>query len=191
MSADLTAAIHQTPDDRAVWDTWFREIYPQVLYLAARRASGDMELAEEATQGAIERFLRYRAYERVDSDRSAIAYLVRTAVRLMIDERRRRERESPAPEEVLVDRGPHTVIDEKAYDLKSLLSYVSKDERLVLELVLAGYSVREISEALKIGYSTRRNAHPPCQGPIEGESAGDVNESRPDRFSVVGAKTLK
>ena len=154
MSADLTAAIHRTPDDKAVWDAWFREIYPRVLYLAARRAFGDIELAEEATQGAIERFLRYRAYERVDSDRSAIAYLARTAARLMIDERRRRERESPVPVEVLVDLGPHATIDEKAHDLKSLLRYVSEDERQVLGLVLEGYSVREISEALKIGYST-------------------------------------
>lgn len=154
MSADLTAAIHRTPDDKAVWDAWFREIYPRVLYLTARRASGDIELAEEATQGAIERFLRYHAYERVDSDRSAIAYLAQTATRLMIDERRRREREFSVPEEVLAERGPHATIDEKAYDLKSLLSYVSKDERRVLELVLAGHSVREISELLNIGYST-------------------------------------
>lgn len=154
MSADLTAAIHQTPDDKAVWDTWFREIYPQVLYLVARQASGDFELAEEATQGAIERFLRYRAYERVNSDRSAIAYLARTAFRLMIDERRRQHREAAAPEGMLVDRGRHTEIDERAYDLRSLLRYVSEDERQVLELVLEGYSVREISDALNIGYST-------------------------------------
>ena len=153
MGADLTAAIHRTPDDKAVWDAWFREIYPQVLYRAARWASGDIELAEEATQGAMERFLRYRAYERVDSDRSAIGYLARTAARLMMDERRRRERESPVPVEVLVERGPHVTTDEKTHDLKSLLGHLSEDERKVLELVLAGYSVREISESLQIGYS--------------------------------------
>ena len=116
----------------------------------ARRASGDVELAEEATQGAIERFLRYRAYERVDSDPAAIAYLVRTAFRLMIDERRRQHRESTTSEGMLAARGPHATIDEDAYDLRSLLRYVSKHERQVLE----GHSVREISEALGIGYST-------------------------------------
>ena len=76
MSADFTAAIHESPDDEVAWDAWFREIYPRVLYSAVRRASGDVELAEEATQGAMECFLRYRAFERVDSDRSAITYLV-------------------------------------------------------------------------------------------------------------------
>ena len=154
MPADLTAEIHQAPDDRAAWDTWFREIYPRVLYLVARRASGDVELAEEATQGAIERYLRYRAYERVDSDPAAIAYLARTAFRLMIDERRRQHRESATSEELLTARGPHATIDEDAYDLRSLLRHVSENERQVLEMVLEGYSVREISEALGIGYST-------------------------------------
>ncbi len=137
----------------AVWDAWFREIYPQVLYRVARSASGDIELAQEATQGAFERFLRYRAYERVNTDRSAIAYLARTAARLMMDERRRAGRESPVSSEVLVDRGPYVTTDENAHDLRSLLSYVSEDERKVLELLLRGHSVREISEALKIGYS--------------------------------------
>ena len=154
MSDDLTSAIHRTPDDEAAWDAWFREIYPQVLYVAARRAFGDIDLAEEATQGAIERFLRYRAYERVDSDRSAIAYLARTAVRLMIDERRRGMRESPTPVEVLVDRSGPAAAFEKKDEIESLLRYVSEDEREVLELVLHGYSVREIAEALEIGYST-------------------------------------
>ncbi len=153
MDVDLTIAIRQTPDDRAVWDAWFREIYPQVLYRTARWASGDVALAEEATQGAIERFLRYRAYERVDSDRSAIAYLAQTAVRLMIDEQRRARREAPVPEKVLADRGPHVTTDHKAQDLRSLFRYVSEDERKVLELVLEGYSVREISEALNVGFS--------------------------------------
>ena len=154
MPADLTAAIYEAPDDRAAWDDWFREIYPQVLYLVARRASGDVELAEEATQGAIERFLRYRAYERVSSDRAAVAYLAQTAFRLMIDERRRQHRETATSEEMLAHQGPYATIDEDAYDLRSLLRYVSEKERQVLELVLEGYSVREISEALGIGYST-------------------------------------
>ena len=151
MGNDLTEAIRRRPDDEAGWDAWFREIYPQVLYITARRSGGDIALAEEATQGAMERFLRYRAYERVDSDRSAVAYLARTAIRLLTDDRRRHERESPLPEEVVAGREGRT--REMEDDFRTLLAYVSPEDRRVLEMVLAGHSVREIAEALGVGYS--------------------------------------
>ena len=151
MGNDLTEAIRRTPDDEAGWDAWFREIYPQVLYITARRCERDIALAEEATQGAMERFLRYRAYERVDSDRSAVAYLARTAIRLLTDDWRRRERESPLSEKGDAERaGDFREVED---DFRSLLAYVSPEDRLVLEMVLAGYSVRELAEALGIGYS--------------------------------------
>ena len=152
MSADFTAAIHESPDNEVAWDAWFREIYPRVLYSAVRRASGDVELAEEATQGAMERFLRYRAFERVDSDRSAITYLVRTAARLMIDERRRRGRELPVPERTL-ERAAAAASEDPDDELKSLFRHLSREERQVLEMVVDGYSVREIAALLELGYS--------------------------------------
>ena len=150
MSADLTTAIHQDPDDDVAWDAWFREIYPRVLYLSVKRASGDVDLAEEATQGAVERFLRYRAFERVDSDRSAILYLGRIAARLMVDERIRRQRELLVSEDTL-DRA--LVGEEPDEDLRSLLTHLSTEERQILEMVIDGYSVREIAATLEMRYS--------------------------------------
>ena len=144
MSGDLTAAIHENPDDEGAWDAWFKEIYPRVLYLTARHAAGDIEVAEEATQGAVERFLRYRAFERVESDRTAVLYMVRTATRLIIDERRRRELDSAAL----------TLGAEEDEDVRPLLRFLTKGEREVLELVLDGYSVREIAARLGMQYST-------------------------------------
>lgn len=153
MSGDWTAAIREQPDNEAHWDAWFMEIYPRVLFLTARQAAGDFELAEEATQGAIERFLRYRAIERVESDRAAVMYLVRTARRLMIDERRRRERELPMPEKTLEKAVLATSVEQDD-DVRSLLRHLARKEREILELVLGGYSVREIAEKLGMRYST-------------------------------------
>ena len=153
MTVDLTAAIRETPEDEVAWDSWFRKIYPRVLYLAATRGPGNIELAEEATQAAMERFLRYRAYEKVDSDSSAIAYLVRTAVRLMIDERRRREREPAWAPEALAERQDRMLSDWEEKDLDALLKHLPEQDQVILNLVRSGYSVREISEKLKLGYS--------------------------------------
>ena len=116
---------------------------------AARWTPGDVELAEEATQGAMERFLRYRAYERVDSDGAAVAYLVRTAARLIMDDRRRRARESPLPSEGVPDHAQ----PEAGHDLGYLFSQIPDDDRQLLELVVEGYSLREIAEILGLRYS--------------------------------------
>ena len=149
VAADLTSAIRRRPDDEAAWDAWFREIYPRVVYMAAAWGRAQIDEAEEAAQGAVERFLRYRAYERVDSDRSAVLYLVRTAVRLMTDIRRLREREVPLSRE-----GP---IEERSgpdyEDLDGLLRFASEEDRQVLQLVVEGHSVGEIASLLEVGYS--------------------------------------
>ena len=151
VAADLTTAIRRRPDDEAAWEAWFREIYPRVVYMAARRGAGQIADAEEATQGAVERFLRYRAYERVDSDRSAVLYLVRTAVRLMADDRRRRESELPLPSEGLVEPADRSGAGYE--ELEGLLRLVSEEDRQVLGLVVAGHSVGEIAKLLEVGYS--------------------------------------
>ena len=153
MTADLTATIRENPEDDVAWDAWFRKIYPRVLYLVATRSSGNVELAEEATQAALERFLRYRAYEKVTSDSSAIAYLVQTAVRLMIDERRRREREPAWAPEALAEHQDRMLPDWENEDIDALLKRLPEQDQVVLKLVLSGYSVREISGILNLGYS--------------------------------------
>ena len=123
-----------------------------MLYITARRCTGNVELAQEATQGAMERFLRYRAYERVHSDRSAVAYLVQTAVRLVTDHRRRQQRELTFSEEDVVEPEAEGGL-EVEHEIESLLRYVAKEDREVLEMVLAGYSVGEMAERLGVAYS--------------------------------------
>lgn len=153
MASDLTGAIRSDPEDDRAWNAWFRGIYPQVLYILARQTSGNVDVAEEATQGAIERFLRYGAYERVGNDRSAVAYLARSAMRLIIDDQRR-QRESPLPEEDFVGDGREMDVPVAGDELASLLGHLSDQDREVVEMVVLGYSVREISEALQLRYST-------------------------------------
>lgn len=149
MVSDLTVAIRQNPDDESAWDAWFREVYPRVVYIVARKAVGDIDLAEEVTQGAIERFLRYRAFERVRSDREAVAYLVQSAARLVADNRRYRELTLSYQ---LEDSAEHSE-EETDSDLEFLLSHISEQDQEVLRLVLEGYTVREIADAFGIGYS--------------------------------------
>ena len=151
VATDLTKAIRQRPDDEAAWEAWFREIYPRVVYMAARKGAGQIADAEEAAQGAVERFLRYGAYQRVNSDRSAVLYLVRTAVRLMADDRQRREREVPLSSEGLEEPGDQSGAGYQ--ELEGLLRFVSEEDRQVLRLVVAGHSVGEIAKLLEVGYS--------------------------------------
>ena len=150
-NSDLTLAIRRAPADESAWEAWFKEVYPKVLYLTAKRSSGDVELAEEATQGAIERFLRYGAYERVDSDRRVIAYLVQTATRLMADEARRRAREVLIAADALAERV--AVAHDWDDDLESLFARIPEAERRILRMALDGHSIQEIAKELGLGYS--------------------------------------
>ena len=93
MKDDHTAAIRSNPKDKAAWDDWFRAIYPRVYYSLYRHTRGDATLSEEATQGALERFLRYRAHRKVNSDKDAVAYLIRTGLRLLDDEHKQRQKQ--------------------------------------------------------------------------------------------------
>lgn len=154
MNQELSAAIQADPESESAWEAWFREVYPRVVYITARSSSGNVELAEEMTQAAIERFLRYRAYEKVDSDSAAVAYLARTAQRLMMDAHRRAEREPAWAPEKLDQQATPMPSTPTSDELESWLERLPEADKVVLKLVLSGRKIKEIAEQLGLGYST-------------------------------------
>lgn len=155
MKDDHTAAIRSNPKDKAAWDDWFRAVYPRVYYSLYRRTGGDATLSEEATQGALERFLRYRAHRKVSSDKDAVAYLIRTGLRLLDDEHKQRQRQQDL---ALTGGGSPTQpgggSTTDRLDMERLLEGLSTVDQELMGLVLEGRSVAEIAEILEIGFST-------------------------------------
>lgn len=152
MSENFTSSVRKAPNDSAAWNFWFKTIYPRVFYIIFRKTHGNTVLSEEVTQGAIERFLKYRAYEKLASDAESVAYLARSAVRLMTDDCRKRAPLVPISDDEVEDSANHDnlintlVLDRMSLDLKG-------DDQQLFALIRQGYLIREIAEILDIEYS--------------------------------------
>lgn len=148
MATNHTAAVRKAPNNDTLWDGWFRAIYPRVYYIVFRKTRGDANLSEELTQGAIERFLRYRAYEKVTTDAESVSYLTRIALRLLVNEYRTTGNLEPLPEETLAPDAPAGRLD-----LEQLAQHLSNEDRRLIGLLIEGRSVSEIADILGIRYS--------------------------------------
>ena len=154
---DYTHHVRRKPKSEAAWRNWCEFVYPRVYYAVYRMTGGDRERTADLTQGAIERFLRYEAVERVTTDADSIAYLVRTAERMNVDLIR----------ESIVRRSTQEVIGRITYeqspseadevsdtlDLERLIRRLGKPDRQLIEWLRAGASVSQIAEILGISYS--------------------------------------
>lgn len=154
MSTDFTEAIYDNSKDDAAWEAWFRHTYPKLVYLVARRNRVAAETAEEMAQGAIERFLRYRSYEKIRSDSAALAYLAMIASRLLIAEQRRSARELSTEPETLGNLPGENRPKPSEDQLSGFLKQLPQSDQEILGMYVNGYKTREISEKLGLNYST-------------------------------------
>ena len=154
--ADQTQRLRRDPDSEQAWREWFRTVYRRVYYTVYRATDGDRQRAEDLTQAAIERFLRYRALHKVATDEDAVAYLVRTALRVDMDQARQRglahaphESSGALPEEEFDQQ--HDPLD--LLDLDLLVARLAPADRQLIAWRREGQSIGDIARFLGITYT--------------------------------------
>ena len=157
MRVDRTQDVRRRPDSETAWQDWIRFVYPRVYYTIYRITGGNVPQTEDLTQGAIERFLRYRAMERVKTDHDSVAYLVRTAQRLNLEDVRKQRAQGELQEAIghIAREGAAGAEDEvsSALDFKLLISRLAAPDRQLILWLSEGRSVDEVATFLGISYT--------------------------------------
>lgn len=162
--SDLVQQLRERPNDRSLWEDFYRHFHPQVYYTAYKLTRGDVEGANDVTQTAFLRFFCYKAYLRTAEDKNAGAYLRQVARRLALDLHRSKARESsqqrllaPAPNhdaEPLLwsERFDSEDVSQLQQDVQQLAGYLSEGDRELLWRLLRGESIRQTAQFLNITY---------------------------------------
>ena len=155
--ADYTHDVRRKPQSEPAWRHWCEFDYPRVFYAIYRMTGGDRERTADLTQGAIERFLRYKAIERVTTDADSIAYLVRTAERINVNVVRewmaRRSTQQEIGAMTYEQSLPEADEVSNTLDLERLIRRLSEPDRQLVGWLRAEISVGQIAEFLGISYS--------------------------------------
>ena len=128
-----------------------------MYYAVYRMTGGDKDRTADLTQGAIERFLRYGAVERVTTDAESIAYLVRTAERMNFNVMREWTVRHITQEDFdrLTYEQSLSESDEvsNTLDLERLIRRLGGADRQLVGWLRAGISVGQIADLLGVSYS--------------------------------------
>ena len=156
-SPDHTVRVRRSPQSATAWRDWCQFVYPRVYYAIYRMTRGDQERTADLTQEALERFLRYRAVERVTTDPESIAYLVRTAERINLDATRESIVRRRTQDGLRAIAEEHLRVDAdevaNALDLERLISRLGEPDAQVLRWLRNEKSLGEIAKSLGISYS--------------------------------------
>jgi len=153
MSKELIEAIRLNPGDQSAWARWFKTCYSRLYYVLYRKTGGDVARSQDLAQEAMLRFVRYRGYEKTETDQAAVAYLIRTALNVLVSERTL----PPTvdwPVEQIEDPSETTQAIEKSSDLERILGAMSKDEQDVLRMAIKGQTITDIASQLGIRNTT-------------------------------------
>lgn len=153
MANDFTTALKKDRASEANWDRWFRAIYPRVYFVMFRMCGGDRYLAEDLVQGALENFIVAKAIEKVTSDAEATGYLLRTARNLFVDRLRYQKGKVQVTNDVDEIADPKSRQTEDKIALEQIAVQLEEDEQVLLKLIRAGKSIREVAAHLGLGYS--------------------------------------
>lgn len=152
IEADLVRKIRDNPRSTRLWTEWYRSVYPKLYYAAFRLARGRAELAKDLTQESFTRFLNYQAIDRVNDDRHALAFLIRTCKNLAID---RGERVQNVSLQDIADIELHAALErpEPEIDLDRMLQTLQPQDRQFMQWVRDGLSVAEIAQRSGLTYT--------------------------------------
>ena len=158
MAADRTRTLRRSRQSEAAWREWFSLVYPRVFFAVYGITDGDLERSKDITQSAIERFLRYRALDRVETDDDAVGYLIRTARRVNVDLNRQTAArlaayQASSAEQVTVETPYAGGEGIEALDLERLAHRLSKNDQQLVAWLLAGRTISEVAADLGIGYT--------------------------------------
>lgn len=152
MTADLTTQVRENPGSEKHWAQWYRAMYPKLYYAAYRLTRGNTETAGDLTQATFERFIKYRAIDRIASDRHAIAFLVTTCRHLAFDHGAS-ARQIPLDDINEALDVPTESSTEDTLDLDRILRQLDPEDRQLMEWARDGVVISEIATKLGITYT--------------------------------------
>jgi RNA polymerase sigma factor (sigma-70 family) len=162
MDPDATRVLKASPKSPALWEAFYRAMYPTVLQAAFRLCGGNADVARDAAQEAFVRFAEHKSIVRVENDAHAAAFLRQIARRSLFD-RLRQERGKGQFEQVEsshlhVDAATSAWIAEEArierlHDLETLAKSLSAEDQHLLGRLLDGDSLEELAKNQGVSYS--------------------------------------
>jgi RNA polymerase sigma factor (sigma-70 family) len=152
MSADLIARIRAKPLAPEPWAEWYRSVYGRLFYFALRHSNGNRDMASDLVQETFARFIAYRAIERVQDDRHALAFLLKTCRNVAVD------RDARARDLVVVGmKDLENLPAEPPFlsdiEIEQILGNLEPAEQQILRWIQDGQSISEIAQNLGIAYS--------------------------------------
>jgi len=151
MKDDFTSLVRNDPNNKDLWSDWYKNLYPKIFYRNFKKCNGDSFLCEEITQGAFERFIRYKSIKKLFNDEEVLKYIYTISSMLLSDYFKKRNRESDLMENINPEELTSHI--DSDVEMQELLSLLSKEDKGILDLVIQGYSTSEISRKLKITYA--------------------------------------
>lgn len=153
MREEYTEAIRRAPQDQSAWVRWFRALYSKVYYVMFWKTGGDVQRGQDLTQEAMARFVQYRGYEKVRTDKEAVAYLIRIGLNVLAGEQ---PYASTLGHEVdnVVDSNETTRNTERYAELEQVIAALPDDDARLIRWIADGHSISEVADFLGLKYTT-------------------------------------
>ena len=95
LMGSLVQELQESPDAKALPQTFIKVLYPKVMYSAYRLTAGDSDTAQDLVQQAFVRFIEYGGIARIVDDEHALAYIRTTVKNLWWNEQKKQVHEVP------------------------------------------------------------------------------------------------
>lgn len=158
MSEDAVQSLARDPRDQQRWLAFYQKLWPGVYYSVYRACRGERALAEDLTQDAFVRFLRYARLENFQNDAHALAYLRQIARNGLLGYLRRNRIERFSSDALLEKMAGPAAEDpegvEARADLETLSAGLDDADQALLNRLLVGDSVQVIAEKSHVSYGT-------------------------------------
>jgi RNA polymerase sigma factor (sigma-70 family) len=157
MSEDLVQQLRSRRSDKDLWAEFYAKLRPAVYFAVYRRLSGRRALAEDVTQDAFLRFIRYANLDTLQDEAHALAYLRQSARHLCWDRLLAERKTISLESEEGRQAGALWASDEEEHralrwDVDHLGERLSQAERDLLTALLDGASLQEIARSFNISY---------------------------------------
>lgn len=150
--------LHEDPRNDGLWKALYDETRRFVFAVAYRVLNGDNELAKDATQSVFLRLFQYCEFTDFSEPGDFLGYLSTVTRHAALDLVRKQQGYVTGLELALSDFLPSRPTPrqrERAQNqLHDVLEHLSSDEKVLVDLLMAGYTLDEIAKRLGVRYST-------------------------------------
>jgi RNA polymerase sigma factor (sigma-70 family) len=153
----LLESLRQDPADENLWRDLYGRIRRFVYAVAYRVVNGDQELAKDATQVVFQRLFEYSEFTEFVDPNDFVAYVATIARHAALDLVKKEGRYVTGLDLTLCDFLPGSITPQQHQkaqgQLHDLLEQLNSDDKILVNLLMEGHTLDEISEQLQISYA--------------------------------------